>query len=710
MPIIFKRTFIAGLVAASWPAFAQGTPPAGQPLEPKDAATPASQKLETVTVTGMRQKATATRQDAELRDLPQAVTIIPQQVLEERAFTRIEDLGYATVNLLPNAPYTGGVSIGFFSRGFNGSSVLIDGYNAGVVSGFTSNVFELASVEKVEVLRGPASVLYGQGNPGGVVNLTFKRPMFEPGLAAELALDSFGQRRSMLDVNQPLNAAAALRLVGVIEDSNTFRDFGEKKTQYLSPALRLKLTPDTTLDALYAWGRYKFNNDRAFGAVPELVQNLPARRNLAEPWLPLTTYESRSARMELEHRLSRQWALTAAVFDNKTTNAPAPEIGFSGVQPGTALVDRYYIDYPNKDTNRAADRTFSLRLRGDVHIAGLRHQLLLGAERVKAFYVYEAFSGEVGPIDYLNPVYSAGPVRPADTFEYAGGGGSRTQALYVNDLISFGDHWKLQLGLRHDRLETDGYTDAQLTVGDRQERSKTTPSIGVVFQPTPSTSLYANRAESFLPQFGRSVSGAILDPEIGKSFEVGVKQELRERRLALTAAVFDIEKRGILTIDPNNSCCNLNGGTARSRGLELELSGRLSRAVELRAGLGTSDTKWTQSNDFPVGARLVGVPRVTAVLGGTLRPQSGALAGSWWAADLAYAGQREWLPTGDSYKLPAYTRLDLAAGWKFEQWEIQANLKNATDERITLSNGYGLVAPDAPRTFGITVRYRTGVL
>jgi iron complex outermembrane recepter protein len=707
--IAFKQNLFASLIAACLPALAQNTPDAASGEAPVKAPEDA-QRVDAVTVTGIRQKATATRQDAELRDLPQSVTVIPQQLIEERAFTRIEDIGYATVNLLPNAPYTGGVSIGFFSRGFNGSAVLIDGYNAGVTSGFTSNIFELASVDKVEVLRGPASVLYGQGNPGGVVNLTFKRPLFEQGMAAELALDQWGQRRGTLDVNQPLSSTAALRVVGVLEDSDTFRDFGKKKAQYLAPALRFKLTPDTTLDALYAWGRFKFNNDRAFGAERALVQNLLVRRNLSESWVPLSEYESKSARVELEHRFSKQWAVTAAVFDNKTLNAPAPEIGFSGVQPDSTLLDRYYINYPDRDKNRAADRTFSLRLRGDIAFAGMRHQVLLGADRVKAFYLYEALAGEVGPIDYVNPVYSSGPVRAADTFEYAGGGGSRTQALYVNDLISLTERWKLQLGLRHDRLETDGYSDAQFTLNDQQKRSKTTPSLGVVFQPTPSTSLYVNRSESFLPQFGRTADGAILEPEIGKSLEVGVKQELLDARLALTVAAFDIEKRGILTIDPNNDCCNINGGTARSRGVEAELSGRLNRALEVRAGVGTSDAKWTQSNDFPVGARLVGVPKVTAVLGATLRPQAQAWAGTWFAADVAYAGEREWLPTGDPYKLPAYTRIDLAAGWKFAQWELQANLKNATDQRVLLSNGYGLVAPDAPRTFALTLRYRMGAL
>jgi outer membrane receptor protein involved in Fe transport len=453
-------------------------------------------QLETVLVSAVRQRATATRQDAELRDLPQSVAVIPQQVLQERAFTRIEDIGYATVNLLPNAPYTGVVSIGFFSRGFNGSTVLVDGYNAGVVSGFTSNIYELASVDKVEVLRGPASVLYGQGNPGGVANLTLKRPLFEPGFATELQFDRWGQRRGTVDLNQPLSDAAALRVIGVLEDSDT----------------------------------------------------------------------------------------------------------------------------------------------------------------------------------------------------------------------SLGRHWKLQLGLRYDRLETDGYSDAQFTLSDQQQRSRNTPSAGVVYQPGESTALYANYSESFLPQFGRNRFGSVLDPEIGKSVELGLKQEFLNCRLALTAAVFEIEKSGVLTIDPQDPCCNVNGGAARSRGVEFELAGRLTRVWQVRAGLGTSDAKWIRSNDFPVGASLVGVSRATALLGAAFRPQAEGWTGAWFAADVSYAGKREWLPTIDDYKLPAYSRLDLTAGWSLDRWEWQVNLKSATDERIVLSNGYGLVAPDAPRTLAVTLRYRTGAL
>jgi outer membrane receptor protein involved in Fe transport len=178
-----------------------------------------------------------------------------------------------------------------------------------------------------------------------------------------------------------------------------------------------------------------------------------------------------------------------------------------------------------------------------------------------------------------------------------------------------------------------------------------------------------------------------------------------------TAAVFDIRKSDILTIDPVDPCCNINGGSARSRGFELELQGRPRAGTELSAGIGVANAKWTQSNDFPVGARLVGASPRTAVL--SVKQDIGAAwlpAGTWLSAAANYGSKREWLPTIDEYKLPAYTRLDLAANVPLGAFELQFNLKNATDERIVLSNGYGMNALDTPRTIGVSLRYKQGAL
>jgi iron complex outermembrane recepter protein len=552
--------------------------------------------------------------------------------------------------------------------------------------------------------------LYGQGNPGGVVNIGLKRPVLGAmGFAAELQLDGWGQKRGVLDGNFAIGKDAAVRIIGALEDSETFRTLSDNRRAYASPALRWNITSDTSLDALYSAGRYKYRVDRGFGFDVETIRNMKVRTSLSEPWLGLAEIRSDSLRVELEHRFSKQWSLTAGVFDNRQRYPKQPEIGLLNVQPGTTLVDRYYQDVPDSDGNGSTDKTYSLRLRGDVLLGPTRHQLLAGAEKVDAVFRYAATAGEVGPIDYLNPVYSSGPITPATTFSYRGFNESAHEAIFLNDLISIGSQWKVQLGLRHDRLKTRSeFEDPSGSYPSSQRNKRTTPSLGVVFQPSENTALFANYAESFLPQLVSDRFGNPLDPEIGKSFEVGYKQELLNRRAFFTAAAFQIEKSGIATLDPDDPTLTFtkNGGTARSRGVEFEFSGRPSRAFEFRSGIAYTKAEWTESQDFPIGGALPGAPKVTATVGFTYRPS--ALADTWFAADVAHAGRREFTPSGDPYKLPAYTRLDLGAGWKGENWEVQVNLKNATDERILLANGFALVAPDAPRTFGVVLRYRFG--
>jgi iron complex outermembrane recepter protein len=669
--------------------------------------------LDAVIVNAVRQKATVTRQDAELRDLPQAVTIIQQQQLEERAITRIEDIAYSTVNLQPVAPFLGGLSLGFYTRGFNGSSVLIDGYNAGVVSSNSQNVYDLVSIERIEVLRGPASVLFGQGNPGGVINLSFKRPTNEFGFAGEAQFDQFGQRRLTADLNTPLSDTLLLRTMASVEDSEEFREFSQTKRNFVMPAFRWAPTQDTTIDAAYGLGRYKFRADRGYGyAVEKLVRFMPVRQSLVDPWLGLTEFESDTLRIEAEHRLDKDWAITAAWFDNRQRIPINPLIQYSSSEDlNDSIIDRSYR-VAFGDQNYQNDRTASLRLKGALTFFDTKHQLLIGADSVKARYGYFANQGEVSSIDFRNPVRSSGPIRPADTFEFSGNAGSETTAFYVNDLVSIGDQWKIQLGLRYDRLKTDSlYSDESGDYFDFQELSKTTPSFGVVYQPTLTTSIYASYTTSFVPQLGADRLGVSLRPEKGTSVELGAKQELFDRRVFVTAAVFNIEKSDVVTIDAEDTDFLKNGGTARSRGFEVEFGGRPTPGWEVRGGVGMADAEWTQSNDFVVGSRLVGAPRFTGALGFTYRPQAeGWLGDTWFAPNLAYASEREWNPNGSAYKLPAYTRLDLAAGWSEGNWELQLNLKNATDERIVLANGFGVAASDTPRAFGVTVRYRMGSL
>ena len=681
------------------------------PQPAASASAPAT--LQSVTVTGIRQKATATRQDAELRDLPQSVTVIGEQLIQDRAYTRIEEIANTVPNLQPATPYYGGISQGFFSRGFADTKILLDGYSAGL-----DGVYDLGLIERAEVLRGPASVLYGQGNPGGIVSLTLKRPLKAFGFSTDFFADSNGTRQIEFDWTQPLGSTLAFRLVGTAEDSKSFREFVRTKRQHFAPMLRWTPDADTVVDVLYQKSIYRSPYDEGFPistTSSRSIETLPIERSYLEPWTPLRRTEFDNVRIEATRQMTPQWAVTAGYFSgsNKVVDAfGSVQLAYDGYDPTTGLVRRQVRgEYPT-DQNRASSRTLAVRARGDLLWGGMRHRVVAGIENSRNYYVYNVYKTDIAAVDSVNPVYGVTPPTLATDFAFTGGGGARTTAVFANDLITLSDQWKLQLGLRHDRITSEGYSDAFFTLSDSTAYRRTTPSIGVVWQPDRSTSYYASYTSSFVPLFGRNRLGNVLDPEIGKSIELGFKRELLDGKLALTGAVFNIEKSGILQTDPADNNFIINGGKARSRGLELELQGKLAPSTELIAGLGLADAKWVESDDFPVGERLPGPSRMTAVLSVKQRLHAAWLPnGAWVSAAANHGSQREWIAPTNPYKLPAYTRVDLGASMPLgERAEVQFNVKNASNQRITSANGFGIVIPEAPRSYGVSLRFKTGTL
>lgn len=673
-----------------------------------------------VVVTGLRQKTVATKLNVELRDLPQSVTLIPREVLDDLVITRVEDVSYATVGVQPVSPYTGGVSLGFFVRGFRGAAILVNGYDAGVISGSSSSVIDFSTVERVEVLRGPASVLYGQGNPGGIVNVTTKRPLESFGMAVDAVLGDGrdGTRRATLDVTGPLAGEQLLfRLNGAVEHSDSFRDFVQNERSLVAPSLEWRPTEDVTMNLDYVHDRFGFVVDRFAGTSQVLVENLPLGRNLAEPWLGDTDMEIDTLRAQVEWRFAPDWALRASHFSYRHELVDgSPEIGILGpVAPGSTLIGRYYMDYPDSDRNRRRDSTLSLQMAGRASTGPLQHEFLASYDEVDAYFNYNATLGAIGPIDYVDPVYSSGPLSPATQPYYQGASSSDYRAWYGQDLISLGDHWKLLAGLRHDSIVTTSYFDADRTLTGRSQRDrKTTPRLGLIWRPVAPTTLYLSWGKSFLPNAGRGDRfGNQFPPEEGDAIEGGIKQELREGRLALTAAAFQIRKTNVLTIDPEDIAFSVNAGRARSRGFELEMDGRLTPNWRVRAGVAYVDAEVTRSlNELNgrEGDGLAGVSPWTANLNSRYDFASGTLDGWSIGGNASYASSRPARLPNPDWSLSSHLRLDAFVAYRFGRAQAQLNLENLLDERILLANGLGLVSFDNPRRVMLSLRYRMGGL
>ena len=216
-----------------------------------------------------------------------------------------------------------------------------------------------------------------------------------------------------------------------------------------------------------------------------------------------------------------------------------------------------------------------------------------------------------------------------------------------------------------------------------------------------------------MPVAGITRFNTPLKPERSKSYEIGIKQEFFDRRLAVTLAVFDTTKSDIVQsdlTDPFRSFV-INGGTARSQGFEFEFEGRPPvPGMSVRGGLAYANARITESTDYTPGDKLVGSRPWTGLF--SVRQELEPLGGpdAWVSANLSYGGSQEAAIPSSGEKIPAFTRIDLAAGTRFGPVEVQLNLKNLANRRIIFGNGGGRAAFDNPRSFGVTLRYRTGAM
>jgi iron complex outermembrane receptor protein len=651
--------------------------------------------------------------DAPLRDQPQNVTVVVRDTLDTLGAPRLEDLGYLTVGVQAVAPALGVFNNGFFIRGFNGAPVITDGYYAN--SGFDGSysMQDLSTVESIEILRGPAALLYGQGNPGGIVNLTTKQPLQQFGLGVEANWSDIGKRRLSADVTGPIgDTGIGVRMQGVVEDSDTFRDFVSNERLLLAPAIAAQIGDRVDLRFNYTYDNFRYTPDRGPGSIPELIENLPIERNLAEPWLPKTRTITQEVRAQADFRITEEWTARAGYFAHwYHFDGSSAEVYFGALIPGTTLVERYYDLFRDSDQNKKWNDMLSFQLFGHANTFGLRHTLSAAYDRVYSESNYFIEEGVMDPIDYTNPVYSTGPA-PEVFPAFEGANTSVTDAFYLQDLIEIGAQWKVLLGVRHDEITQEGFLDAGYSLSTGEGTfSRTTPRVGIVFEPNELTTIYGSYSTAFVPLLGTTFDGDTFKPEESRSFEIGIRRQIGES-LLLTGAIYDIKKENILVADPVHEFFNINAGTAKSQGVELELQGRITANWRVSAGVAYTDARITESADplFPEGDRLPGASEWTLLLNSRYDFDGGMLQGLRIGGNIAYGGERPFSIPNDGLELDAYTRVDVFASYPIRNAEIQLNVNNLFDERIQLANGYGLVQFDAPRTVLLTLRYRMGSL
>ena len=633
---------------------------------------------------------TGTRTDTPLRDIPQSIQVVPQQVLEDRQVLRVQQVADSVPGVQAGGNYGGLPSANFFIRGFDTGFVFRDGFRD---FGFLTPI-DVSNIERIEILKGPASVLYGQGQPGGLVNIVSKQPLTEPYYAASLTIGSFDFYRPTIDISGPLNSqrTVAYRLNLAYENAGSFRDFNESESYFVAPSFSLQLGEDTKMTFNFEYQKYDYTFDRNFQPEPEFFE-IPISRFLGEPDFNHASVDSGRASYLLEHQFSENWQLRhrfAAILSHIDNN----EIGGDSLQSDRRTLDRY-IYFTDE-----LSQTYSIQneVVGKFQTGAIAHQVLLGVELSRYRFAYDFLGSTIAPIDIFNPVYGAKPEVPF-TPSFGEEYGTDAIGVYFQDQVTLLTNLKLLAGGRFD-LARSTYRD-RIT---QEELNDTTdfafsPRLGIVYQPIDPVSLYFSYATSFNPSvFGRSASNEAFEPETGRQFEVGVKADLLSDRLSATLAAFQITKTNVLVTDPDNPDFSIQTGEQTSEGFEFNLVGRPLSGWNITLSYAYTDAFVSEDSTIPVGDKLGGVPEHQAGLFSTYEIQDGSLKGLGVGLGLYYVANRQARLPNTGLKLPDYFRVDASIFYRRNNWKWQVNINNLTD--IDYYNSYNgfLVNPQPPLT------------
>lgn len=670
-----------GLILGLTPA-ATAMQPQPQPDKPAN-ETPQEEPIELM-VTGeqdgyrVQNATTATRTDTPLRDIPQSIQVVPQTVLREQRATRLGD-ALRNVSGVNATRGSGDRADSFVIRGFEISSGNV--LNNGLPDRTLTETRDLYNVDRVEVLKGPASVLYGLGNPGGTVNIVTKQPLRDPYYEIEATVGNYDLYRGAIDFSGPLNDSKTVlyRLNLAYQDSGNYIDFIGNRSFFAAPALSVALSENTTVtfEAEYSNKTIDSRSVVVLPAVGTVLpgpdgRRIPRDRTLYEPE-GYSEIETTRLGYRLEHRFSENWLLRndfRVTFDHYSDN---DQTYFLGLDDEGRNANR--STYTSKSDANIYNLTTDIS--GRFSTGSIEHQLLFGINlsRFDEFNNFGIDLAELAPLDIYNPIYRQPIVGRIDTVYDDSSRLTDTLGIYIQDQIAIANNLKLLLGGRFD-LFTQKNENFLEGTQETQGGDAFTPRVGIVYQPIPAISLYTSYSQSFNPTQGRAEDGSLFEPERGTQYEVGVKAELNSR-LAATLAFYDLTRSNLLT-RPNSSRFDIQTGKQRSRGIELDISGEILPGLNVFAGYAYTDARLLEDENYPDGNRLTNTPKHSFNLWTTYEIQSGDLQGLGFGLGLFYIGDR----AGDlenSFEVPGYLRTDATVFYRKDRMRVSLNVKNLLD-------------------------------
>ncbi len=625
---------------------------------------------------------TATGIDTPILETPASLQVIPRTILNDQQAINLGDALRNTSGASVSSTEGRGFQINL--RGFDGAPVFRDGFRFyspnGNGDGAAQGFPEIANIEKIEILRGPTSILFGQIQPGGAVNIISKQPLAKPFYSVALQAGSDGLIRPQVDLSGPLSSKGNVlyRLNAVYQHKDDFRNYNQaSESFFIAPTIAWQINDRTDLVLRAEYLKGKRALDPGLVAFGKGIAAIPRDRILGEPDDRVES-DFLSLGYDLKHKFNDRWSIRNSFRylqskDDISATLSFPFIG--GLNERTGILNRVFAEQTISNKTLAMQTNVT----GKFSTGSIEHTLLTGVDLASYNLASDSFTSFAlrTPINIFNPKYNliARPARLSNPTS-AQRIQTDTVTLYLQDRIKLLESLTLLAGLNYEAVnQTTKATQNGTTTERTLNNNAVTPRIGLVYQPVKNLAFYANYSRSFYPSAAITIGGNPLKPEEGEGFEVGVKSELFNRRLLTTLSYFNLTKANVATADLNDPRFSVATGKQNSQGIELNAIGEITPDWNITLSYAYIDAKVTEDNLIKVGNLLAGVPKHSASLWSTYKIQSGNLNGLGLGVGLNWFGQRQ----GDlqnSFQLDSYLLTNAAIFYERNNWEYRLNFNN----------------------------------
>ncbi|MDR6940453.1 TonB-dependent receptor [Mucilaginibacter pocheonensis] len=681
-------------------------------------------------------------------DLPQSVTVIGRDVLDQQQSLRLSDV---TKNINGVYLYSarGNTQETFGARGYNFSSTNMfkNGFriNSGVMP-------EISSLERVEVLKGSAALLYGNVAPGGILNLVTKKPKFEQGGQVSMTYGSYDLYKPAFDVYGPISSKLAYRLNGTYENAKSYRDNVKSEREYINPSFLYKISDKTNIIVEGDYLNYDFTPDFGTGQINNVIAKVPRNRYLGALWSTGNTKQT-TATATVNHQINSLWQLSGGFsyqhFDRQyqTTERVLPDT-LTGDWGRTLNRAKTLEDY----------FTAQFNITGQFNTGSIKHNILVGVDADwyrNTNYTYVTNVNKVSSyLDQNNALQSSvyDKINIFDLNKYAQRTDKPTMnpfynvltptnrfGAYFNDLISLSEKVKVLAGIRWSyqyispTTVTTYYntTPALVTPSAGKEDKAFSPRVGIVYKPLATTALFASYSNSFVVNTGTDINSKPLDPSLLDQYEFGVKNDFLNGNLSVNVTAYRILNNNLAQTAPfladgsANTNTNIKElvGETKSDGVELDIAGHPVKGLDLLAGYSYTNAKYTKTSTA-VGSNMAGqpllnVPKHTANTSLFYTFYNGDLKGFKVGASVYYLGDRTagnantvgqtptaTQPRSRLVSVSGFTTVDASVGYTYKKLSIIGKISNIGNVlNYNVHENYS-INPIPPRQFLTTLTYK----